>query len=135
MPPTHRTNAKPKHPLTWPGTAHWERLFAVFLHLTILLYHVLIPVLPVLLLWLWRRNRSRFVDDHGRQALNFQITLLVYAAAATLISLVTCGAAVYVLAPAIYILGAAGTVLACIAAKAGRAFRYPMTIPFLPGAV
>ncbi len=126
---TPRTNA---HPLDWPGVLHWERVFALFLHISIVL-HVL--VLPALVMWLWRRKRSKFVDDHGRQTLNFQLTLLVYLGAGFLLSFPTCGGAPYVVVPAVYILGIVGTVLACIAARRGRVFRYPMTIPFLRSAV
>ena len=111
---------------------HWERVIAMFLHLTIIL-HIL--VLPALILWLWRRKRSRFIDDHGRQAINFQLTLLIYLAVSFLLSVPTCGVAPYVLVPATYLLAIVGTVFACIATHHSRAFRYPMTIPFLRGGV
>ena len=127
-----RSNA---HPLAWPGVVHWEKVFAVGLHLTILLIHFALPVLPCLVLWLWRRKRSRFIDDHGRQALNFQITLLTYSGALLLLSAATCGAPAFVLIPVVYVLGAVGTTLACVAANRGRVFRYPMCIPFFESVV
>lgn len=135
LPTTRNTPWTGAHPLAWPGVVHWEQMFAVMLHLTSLLFHIALPVLPCLLLWLWRRKRSRFVDDHGRQALNFQITLLTYSGAVFLLSSVTCGVPGYVLFPAIYILGAVGTGMASVAAYRGRVFRYPMCIPFFESAV
>ena len=124
------------HPLAWPGVLHWERVFAVAQHATIAL--VLVPLFPVVgavVLWLIRRKRSRFVDDHGRQAINFQLTLVVYAGVALLLSGPTCGASAYVGIPCVYILGGVGAVMACNAARRGRVFRYPMTIPMLASAV
>ncbi len=134
-PRTSPSDSDHSHPLAWPGVTHWETMFAVGLHLTILLYHALLPVVPALALWWWRRKRSKFIDDHGRQAINFQIALLLYAGVGLLLSPVTCGAAPYVIWPCVYILGAVGMVRACIAAKHGRVFRYPMSIAILPAKV
>ncbi|NJL01391.1 MAG: DUF4870 domain-containing protein [Spirulinaceae cyanobacterium SM2_1_0] len=68
-----------------------ERTWATFCHVASLLWIVLIPLsffgLPVppflnlpgpLIVWLARRDRSRLVDVHGRESMNFQISLTIY---------------------------------------------------------
>ena len=48
-----------------------ERLCVAALHLSSMFCIVLIP----LMIWSWLKNRSYQVDKHGRQVLNFQITI------------------------------------------------------------
>ena len=47
-------------------------------------------ILP-LVLWLVKKDQSRFLDDQGKEALNFQLNLLAHAMILTLITIVTCG--------------------------------------------
>jgi len=50
-----------------------EGLWLAVLHLS-----SVIPVLIVpLLLWSWKKNQSLKIDKHGRQVLNFQITMML----------------------------------------------------------
>ncbi len=48
-----------------------ERFWIAALHLSSMFYIVLVP----LLIWSWLKTRSYQVDKHGRQVLNFQITV------------------------------------------------------------
>lgn len=111
------------HPLTDPRADDAERLYSVFQHLTLLTH---IPIFVALVMWLIRRDRSPFVDDHGKEAVNFQISLCIYyligAAASPL-----CGVGVPIIIAA-YILGIVGMILAAVAAGKGRYFRYPACI-------
>lgn len=109
----------------------WERTYALFTHLTILTFHLLIPVLPALVMWLIKRDQSPFVDDHGREAVNFQISIFLYALLLAPIGVVTCSLGWWVGYPLLYVLAIVGMILAAIAANKGQFFRYPMTIRFL----
>jgi uncharacterized Tic20 family protein len=111
------------HPLSDPQSAEWERLYAIFLHLSLLTH---IPIFVALVMWLIRRDRSPFIDDHGREAVNFQISLAIY----YLIGIATtalCGVGVALIVGA-YVLGVVGMILAAVAAGKGRYFRYPACI-------
>jgi uncharacterized protein len=111
--------------------AEWERTYAMFTHLSLLTFHVLMPVIPALVMWLIKRDRSPFIDDHGREAINFQISLVIYAVVVwPLAALITCGVGALIIIP-IYILGIVGMILASIAANRGQFYRYPATIRFL----
>lgn len=48
-----------------------ENLWLTILHLSSIFS---IPIIP-LLLWSWKKNQSYKIDQHGRQVLNFQITM------------------------------------------------------------
>ncbi|MGB5941523.1 MAG: DUF4870 domain-containing protein [Leeuwenhoekiella sp.] len=53
---------------------------AVFIHLSTFLkyFFPLGNFIAPIILWVAQRNHSRFVDNHGRQALNFQLSVLLY---------------------------------------------------------
>jgi uncharacterized protein len=118
-----------------PLAEQWERTYAMFTHLSLILVHLIgIPVIAPLVMWLVRRERSPFIDDHGREAVNFQISLVAYALGALLVGLITCGVGLVLAIPfwiAIYALGIVGMILAAIAAHKGQYYRYPATIRFL----
>ena len=114
-----------------PGVEPWELTYAAFTHLTLLAYLVVpIPVIGALVMWLIKKDESSFIDDHGREALNFQISLVVYMLLSVPVALVTCGLGA-LLVPAVYVLGLVGMILAAVAANRGEYFRYPMCLRFV----
>jgi uncharacterized protein len=90
-----------------------------------------VALLAVLVLWLMKRDQSPFIDDHGKEAVNFQISILIYALlvlpAATLI---TCGLGILLAVP-IAILDVVGTISGSKAAQRGEYYRYPACIRLL----
>lgn len=105
-----------------PHAVEWERTYSMFMHLTLLAVHVFVPVVPALIMWLIKKAESPFVDDHGKEALNFQISMTIYAIAAGITGIGL------LLVPVIYVVGIIGMVRAAIAASKGRYHRYPVTI-------
>jgi uncharacterized protein len=75
--------------------------------------------------WLTRRDRDPFIDDTGREALNFGISIAIY-------GLVVLAAALMLVGIPLLIVGViAWVVLACLAAgkaSQGQAYRYPLTL-------
>jgi len=108
----------------------WERTFSMFMHLGLLGVHFGVPIVPTLIMWLVKREKSPYIDDHGREALNFQISLLIYFVGTLVAGFVTCGVG-FVLVAGVYALGIVGMILAAVAANKGQYYRYPMTIRFL----
>ncbi len=123
-----------------PSATDDERSYSLLMHLT-LLAHLIVPYFAIaapIAMWLARKQKSPFIDDHGRESVNFQITLLLYTfilpAIAAVIGLLTCSIGLILLVPAIlgpYILGLVGMVMGAMAANRGEFFRYPMTIRLL----
>lgn len=121
--------------------AAWERSYAMWIHLAGLIGGVSaamssgislpFAVLAVLILWLIRRDESPFVDDHGREAVNFQISILIYALVVVPVAaIVTCGVGALLVLP-IAVLAVVGTSMGASAANRGEYFRYPATIRVL----
>ena len=61
-----------------------ENLWLTILHLSSIFCIVIIP----LVLWSWKKNKSYKIDQHGRQVLNFQITMTLSLFAAMFFMLV-----------------------------------------------
>src|SRR5437764_10315688 len=69
---------------TWNILCHASALFGVFLHFP---GHLLGP----LIVWLLKRDESPEIDAHGKEALNFQISMLIYNLVAAVFCLVLIG--------------------------------------------
>ncbi len=116
-----------------PDATPDERTFALMMHLT-LLGHVLlwgIAIAAPLIMWSIKKDESPFLDDHGREALNFQISLIIYTIFIFPLGLITCGIGFVVFPILLYVLGLIGMIQAAIAANRGEFYRYPMTIRFI----
>jgi uncharacterized Tic20 family protein len=72
-----------------------ERTWGTLVHLGGILGMAVIPtvgnIIGVLILWLIKRNESPFVDDQGKEAINFQITLSIAAVAVNLVNNISTG--------------------------------------------
>ena len=106
---------------TWAALCHASALLGVFLHFP---GHLLGP----LIVWLAKRDDSPEIDAHGKEALNFQISMLIYNAVAVVFCLVLIG---FVFLAILWVLNAVFVIIAAIEASEGKFYRYPMTIRFL----
>ncbi len=109
--------------VTDPDATADERTYATFIHLTILLFHFVIPIIPALIMWQIKKARSPFLDDHGKEAVNFQISLLIYFVVSAVLSAVLIGIPMMI---GVYVLGIVGMIMGAVAANRGEYFRYPM---------
>lgn len=99
-------------------------MWAMFCHLAALVGGVVGP----LIVWLARRNQYPFVDEQGREALNFQITMLIYLAAAILLTFVAFLLIPCLGIPLVLLLALTNlllTVVAAVKANDGHHYRYP----------
>ena len=103
----------------------WERTYATIMHATPLV-PIPTPIVPVLVMWLIKKDQSAFINDHGKEALNFQLSLLIYAVGGAILTPVL-GLGVLVLLGTV-VLMLVGSILGLIAASQGRYFRYPMCL-------
>lgn len=108
-----------------------ERTWATFIHLGGLSW-LLIPVggglLVPLVLWLIKRKDSPFLDDHGRETVNFQISILIYWAIAGILTAMCFGV---ILLPIVGLLSLVAPIVCAVRANRGEYVRYPATIRFL----
>lgn len=82
-----------------------------------------------LILWLVKKDSSPFIDHHGREALNFQITLLLVlislSALTFALMIVLVGFLLVPVLVAVPILALVAEILAAVAASDGKWHRYP----------
>ena len=82
-------------------------------------------IIGPLVVWLIKKDQYPFVDDQGKESLNFQISVLIYAIISGILVIVVIG---------IFLLIALGifvivmVIIATIRANEGQKYRYPMTI-------
>jgi uncharacterized protein len=116
---------QPAAPLTTAEDNQW----ASFAHLGGIL-----GILPSLIIWLIFKDRGTFTNQEGKEALNFQITVLIgYVAVNILgfiIALVTfgIGGLFTLLAFLIWAASLVFSILGFVKAKDGVAYRYPFAI-------
>lgn len=80
-----------------------------------------------LILWLMKKDSSPFVEDQAKEALNFQIAILIVYVALAVVSCVTLGFGALLYIPAM-IVAIVFMIMACIAASKGELYRYPVNI-------
>ncbi|MGH9051832.1 MAG: DUF4870 domain-containing protein, partial [Acidimicrobiia bacterium] len=81
-----------------------------------------------LVIWLVKREEHPFIALHAKEALNFNISVLIYAAVAFVLAFVLIGIPLLV---AIGVGWLVLTVVAAVKASGGQPYRYPLTIRFL----
>lgn len=104
-----------------------ERTWGMLAHLAALA-GIVIPfgnLLGPLLVWLARRERSRFVSEQAKEALNFNITIAFAALACFILMWVLVGVLLFA-ALALYWL--AMTIVAAAKASEGVPYRYPFVV-------
>lgn len=88
-----------------------------------------------LVVWLIKRNDHPTIDQNGKESLNFQLSMLIYAWALWLIGVPTTFILVgFLFLAAGFIVWVIALVLAVVAAvkvSQGESYHYPMTIRFL----
>jgi uncharacterized Tic20 family protein len=109
------------------------RMWAMFCHLGGLA--ALLPILPLvggiiapLIIWQIKKEEHPFVDEQGKEAVNFQISILIYEIVAGLLIFACVGA---FLLPAVIIFDVVFFVIAAIKANNGFHYRYPLCIRFI----
>lgn len=122
--PSADTVSRP--PVSGPEPTKDERTWALLAHLSALAGFV-IPfgnLLGPLVVWQVKKSEMPFVDDQGKEALNFQITVSIAVIICFVLMLVLIGALL------LFVVGIAALALAVIAAlKAndGEYYRYPVS--------
>ena len=114
---------------TWGLVAPLSSLAAAFF---------LLAFIGPLVVWLLKRDQSRFVADQAVESLNFDLSMYLYGAIAGVLGFVlgvlTLGLA---LLPFGLLFGAGGlwwfvlSIVGAVKASNGEAFRYPLTIRFV----
>jgi uncharacterized protein len=82
-------------------------------------------VIGPLTVWLTRRDRDPFIDQAGREALNFGISIALYGAVVLVTALMLVGIPLLIVGVVAWVVLAS---LAAVKASQGQAYRYPLTM-------
>lgn len=130
------------------STQSGDKTYALFNHLVGLVSVSdgmgILSLVGAIIMWRIRAKDSPFLDDHGRESVNFQISLLLYliggALVGGLITAITLGIGAIVVVPLggigivfLIVLRLVGCIRGAIAANRGEYYRYPMCIRFIQG--
>jgi uncharacterized Tic20 family protein len=111
-----------------PAPTENERTWGMLAHLSALA-GLVVPLVGIVLgplaVWLVRRDESEFVAAHAKEALNFNISVLLGALACMLLMLVFVG---FLLGTALFIAWLVMTLIAAIKASEGHSYRYPFSL-------
>jgi len=85
-------------------------------------------VLGPLIIWMIKKDEMPFVDDQGKESLNFQLTMFIAMIVSIILMFVLIG---FVLIGVIIIYQIVVIIIASIKANEGVRYRYPYTIRFI----
>ncbi|HET6920574.1 MAG TPA: DUF4870 domain-containing protein [Jiangellaceae bacterium] len=109
----------PSEDRNWAMGAHLSAFVAAYIAL---------GFLGPLIVLLVRGDRSPFVRRHAVEALNFNLTVLIYVVICVILALVLIG---FVLLIALGILYVVAVIIGAVRASSGEEYRYPLTIRFV----
>jgi uncharacterized protein len=128
VPPPSPPPTPPSPPPT-VGTTPDERTWATMAHASALIAMVLggLMVLGPLIVYFAKKDTSPYVAHHAREALNFQILMLVVAAVLIVVGFVTCGAGWIALIVA-GVMNIVLTIMGAMKANVGVMWTYPFSL-------
>ena len=108
-----------------------ERQFGMLCHLLAfagIVFPLVGNILGPLVVWLVKKEGMAFVDDQGKESLNFQISMTIYGFVAGLLCFVVIGIPIAIALGIFWIIM---VILASVKASSGERYRYPLTIRFI----
>jgi uncharacterized protein len=108
-----------------------ERNWAMLCHLSGFASFLPIPfggVVGPLICWLSRKDDSAWIDENGKAAMNFNLSILLYCILVAPLCLIFIG---FLLIGMLMMLKVICIIIASIKASKGERFKYPLAIPFI----
>ena len=81
-----------------------------------------------LIIWLIKKDQSAYVDEQGKEALNFQITMLIAFVGAWILMFILIG---MLLIPLLLMANLVLCIITAVAASEGEHYKYPLAIRLL----
>ncbi len=107
-----------------------EKNLAMFCHLSAFLglFIPLAHIIAPLIIWLIKKDEMPFVDRHGKESLNFQISMTIYYIVSFFLMFILVGWLVFV---GLMIFELVVIIIAAVKASKGEEWQYPLRIPFV----
>ena len=120
-PPPSMDPTAPPPPVAGMTATQDDRNMAMIAHLL----GIVLGFLGPLIIWLIKKEQSPFVEDQSKEALNFQITVLLAHVIAGAAWMICIG---MILTPAVIIVSIVFCIIAGMAASKGELYRYPFAL-------
>jgi uncharacterized Tic20 family protein len=107
-----------------------QNMWAMLCHLSALAGFI-IPlgnVIGPLVIWMIKKDVYPLVDDQGKEALNFQISMTIYYIISCILILILIGIPLLI---GLALFSLVVTIIAMVKASDGVAYRYPLSIRFI----
>ena len=85
----------------------------------------ILGILPALIIWLVFKDRGSFTNTEGKEALNFQITILIAYIIGSVLSVIGIG---LLISLAAWVVAIIFSIMGFLKAKDGVAYRYPFAL-------
>jgi uncharacterized Tic20 family protein len=111
-------------------TKQEARTWGMFCHLGAFAGYI-IPfgnIFAPLVIWLVKRDESPLVAEQGKESINFQLTMTLYAIIAGILVIVLIG---FLLLFALMVFDVIMVIVATVRVNAGEKYRYPLNIRFI----
>ncbi|UCG59200.1 MAG: DUF4870 domain-containing protein [Phycisphaerales bacterium] len=122
-PPQEQPRAEEREATDQPESSKDARNMAMLCHLL-----GAVGFFGPLVIWLNEKDKHRFVDEHGRAAMDYQVSILIYYVVSWLLCFVVVGVFLLLGLTLLHIIF---VIIAALRASRGRTWRYPIAIPFL----
>ena len=133
-PPLSNQADTPLTPPPNPGGGMSDNTWSMIAHLSGLIGYLgngIGGVIATLVIWLIKKDDSPVIESQAREALNFNISVLIYGVALVILVVITFGIGVFLAIPAgiaLAIFHVVCTIIAAIKANEGKPYRYPLTL-------
>ncbi|HOJ16283.1 MAG TPA: DUF4870 domain-containing protein [bacterium] len=108
-----------------------ERTWAMLCHLSALAFVFGIPfanIIAPLIIWLVKRNEYPLVDYHGKESINFQITITIISIVCVILAFVLVG---FVLLFIVAVLNVIMIIIAAVKVSKGEDYSYSFSFNFI----
>lgn len=119
-----RPGGLPSEVRTWAMAAHLSAFVGFIAGVLVLSF------VGPLVVWLVKREEHPFIESHAREALNFNLSVLLYGVVCLLLVVVLVG---FLLLLALFVAWVALSIQGAVRASQGEPHRYPLTIRFVRG--
>jgi uncharacterized protein len=105
------------------------RQWAMFVHLASLI-GLVVPfggLVGVLVMWQMKRQEFPEIDPHGKEAMNFQLSMMIYMFVSVLMIFIIVGILTTLILGLVWIIL---PIIGAVNANDGKLWRYPLVIPF-----
>lgn len=122
--------AQPKPPQPAPAKSD-ENMWAMFCHLStfaVFIFPFFGNIIGPLIIWSIKKDEYPLVMDQGKEAMNFQISMTIYALVSIVLIFIVIGIPILI---ALGLFDIVVTIIAMVKAGEGVAYRYPLAIRFI----